>query len=65
MSTSNILFLLVHQIVFPDSIWWGFNGAADFEEAYDLVERAVNELEKQVEDIAKKSSNVNLDNSVA
>uniref|UniRef100_A0A2N9FJV3 Protein FAR1-RELATED SEQUENCE n=1 Tax=Fagus sylvatica TaxID=28930 RepID=A0A2N9FJV3_FAGSY len=39
--------------------------AADFEEAYVLVERAVNELEKQVEDIAKKSSNVNLDNSVA
>ena len=30
-----------------------------------MVERAVNELEKQVEDIAKKSSNVNLDNSVA
>ena len=39
--------------------------AADFEEAYVLVERTVNELEKQVEDIAKKSSNVNLDNSVA
>jgi zinc finger SWIM domain-containing protein 3 len=39
--------------------------AADFEEAYVLVERAVNELEKQVEDIAKKSSNVNLDNSIA
>ena len=39
--------------------------AADFEEAYVLVERAVNELGKQVKDIAKKFSNVNLDNSVA